>query len=179
MEAKELQEQGVKLFQQYDYEKAQQTFEQAREAYEAEGNEALAAEMKVNIGLVHRAMNQGQLALEMMQEALTTFRDSEDALRMAQTLGNMGSVYAKMDDKEQAYNCYRQAADIFDELDETDLYGQTMLAMGDLQFRDGKIMQSAATYQVGLQQMENLTATQKAIKGLSGLINRFNGGQTG
>lgn len=175
-QAQELQDQGVKLFQQKDYEAAARVFQQALEAYEVEGSAGMAAEMRTNIGLVHRALGENQQALELMQTALRAFQESGDARRAAMVLGNMGGVYAALSDKEQAYQCYRQAADIFEDLGEKKLYGETLVAMGDLQFRDGKVMAGAATYEVGLEQLEDLSASQKVIKGLLGIRNRLMGG---
>ena len=57
----------------------------------------------------------------MMQGALTIFQELEDPVRVAKVLGNMGGVYAALGDKEQAYNCYRQAADVFEEQGEKKL----------------------------------------------------------
>lgn len=175
-QANEIQAQGVKLFQQQDYEAAARTFRQAQEAYEAENDRAMAAEMQTNIGLVHRALGEHQQALDVMREALHAFQEMGDAKRAAMVLGNLGGVYAALSDREQAYNCYRQAADIFDELDEKKLYGETMIAMGDLQMRDGKVMAGAATYEVGLENLDQLSASQKVIKGLLGIRNRLTGG---
>nr|PZN52114.1 MAG: hypothetical protein DIU68_15180 [Chloroflexota bacterium] len=61
-DAQQLQEQGVKLFRQRDYEAAARVFEQAKLAYEADGQPLLAAEMQTNIGLVHRALGENQQA---------------------------------------------------------------------------------------------------------------------
>lgn len=174
--AKELQDQGVKLFQQRDYEAAARLFQQAQEAYTAEENPDMVAEMQTNIGLVHRALGENQQALESMQAALEHFQTRDDHLRTAKVLGNMGGVYVALGDKEQAYNCYRQAADIFSELGENQLYGETMVAMGDLQMKDGKIMTGAATYEVGLDNLGSLSPTQRMIKGLMGIRNRLIGG---
>lgn len=174
--AQELQERGVKLFKQREYEDAARVFQQAQEAYEAEGKADLAAEMKVNIGLVHRSLGENQQALDSMQDALRTFQEQNDVRRTAMVLGNMGGVYAALGDKEQAYNCYRQAADIFQELGEKKLYGDTMLAMGDLQMREGKVMAGASTYEVGLENLDELSASQKVIKGLIGMRNKLTGG---
>lgn len=176
---KELQDQGVKLYEQQDYEAAARIFKQARDAYEDSGQPDMAAEMQTNIGLVHRALGENQQALDVMQLALQTFQEHEDHLRVAQVLGNMGGVYAELSDKEQAYNCYRQAADIFQELGEKKLYGETLLAMGAMQVRDGKIWAGAATYEIGLEQLENLSPTQKILKGLIGVKNRLSGGNPG
>jgi tetratricopeptide (TPR) repeat protein len=175
--AKELQDQGVKLYQQKDYEAAARTFQQAQEAYAEEGRKDMVAEMQTNIGLVHRALGEHQQALNIMQTALLTFQEQGDPLRAAQVLGNMGGVYLELDDKEQAYNCYRQAADVFQELGEKQLYGETLLAMGALQLKDGKFMAGAATYEVGLEQLDNLTTSQKILQKLigfrNGVTNRF------
>jgi len=87
----------------------------------------------------------------------------------------MGGVYVELGDKEQAYNCYRQAADIFQEQGEKKLYGETLIAMGAMQVRDGKIWAGAATYEVGLEQLDKLTTTQKVLKGLINMKNRLSG----
>jgi tetratricopeptide (TPR) repeat protein len=174
--AKELQEKGVKCYEQQDYEAANKLFRQAQDAYEAEDQPIMAAEMQTNIGLVHRALGENQQALDAMQSALKVFQEKGDELRTAQVMGNLGGVYAELDDKEQAYNCYRQAADAFQELGEKEMHGQTLLAMGGLQVRDGKVMAGAATYEVGLEQLDNLSAKQKVIKKLIGFRDRFIGG---
>ncbi|MBZ0282096.1 MAG: tetratricopeptide repeat protein [Anaerolineae bacterium] len=174
--AQELQEQGVKLFQQKDYEAAARLFQQAQDAYETEGKRDMVGEMQTNLGLVHRVLGEHQQALDMMQSALAIFQELSDPIRVAKVLGNLGGVYAALGDKEQAYNSYRQAADIFDEQGEKKLYGETLIAMGDLQVRDGKIMAGAATYEVGLENLDQLNAGQKVIKGLLGIRNKLTGG---
>lgn len=174
--AQELQEQGVHLFQQRDYEAAARVFHQAMDAYAAEGRRDLMAEMQTNIGLVHRALGEHQLALEAMQGALMIFQELNDPIRMAKVLGNLGGVYAALGDREQAYNCYRQAADIFEARGEKTLYGETLIAMGGLQVRDGKLMVGAATYEAGLEQLDQLSPTQRVLKGLFGIRNRLIGG---
>lgn len=175
-EAKSLQEQGIKLYGQQDYEAAARVFKQARDAYEAAEQPDMAAEMQTNIGLVHRALGEHQQALDAMQAALRVFEDQGDQLRTAQVLGNMGGVYLEVGDKEQAYNCYRQAADTFRDLGEERMYGETLIAMARMQFRDGKIWPAAATYEVGLEHLDNLTFSQKVLKRLINVRNRLAGG---
>jgi tetratricopeptide (TPR) repeat protein len=177
--AEELQDQGKKLYMQHDYEAAARIFQQAQEAYSAENKQDMVAEMQTNTGLVHRALGEYQQALDIMKDALNIFRDLNDELRAAQVLGNMGGVYMSLNDKEQAYNCYRQAADVFDQLGEKKLYGETMLAIANMQVRDGKIMAGAATYEVGLEQLNELSTSQKVLKGLLGVRNRLLGGAAG
>lgn len=173
--AKELQDRGTKLYMQRDYEAAGRLFQQALDAYGAEDRRDMIAEMQVNLGLVHRALGENQQALDIMQPALHTFQEMQDELRTAQVLGNLGGVYSALGDKEQAYNCYRQAADIFQDIGQKEMYGETLLAMADLQVSERKFMQGAATYEVGLEQLASLSSRQKVMKRLLGIRNRLTG----
>jgi tetratricopeptide (TPR) repeat protein len=176
--AKVLQDRGVKLYQQKEYEEARRTFQMAQELYQAEGQTDMVAEMQTNIGLVHRALGENQQALDVMSDALSTFQEIGDALRTAQVMGNLGGVYMELGDKEQAYQCYRQAADVFEELGEKKMLGDTLIAMGSLQVKDGKFWNGAATYEAGLEQLDHLSATQKVMKNLIGFRNRLTGGSS-
>ncbi|NDJ62209.1 MAG: tetratricopeptide repeat protein [Chloroflexi bacterium] len=177
--AEELKAQGIKLFQQKEYEAAARIFREAQETYETAGQRDMAAEMLTNVGLVHRALGEQQQALDSMQEAMKTFEELNDSLRLAKVMGNLGGVYSALGDREQAYNCYRRAADVFQELGETKLHGETLLAMGNLQVREGKIGAGAATYEAGLEELDQLTPTQRVLKGLIGIRNRVIGGGGG
>jgi tetratricopeptide (TPR) repeat protein len=175
MSAKEFQDQGVKLFKQKEYEASAAAFGQARDAYNADGQRDMAAEMMTNIGLVQRALGENQQALDTMNNALTVFQEQGDVLRAAKVLGNMGGVYMALGDREQAYTAYRQAADVFQELGEKALHGETLLAMSQLQMKEGKINAAAATYEAGLSEIGELSASQKLLKGLIGVRNRLSG----
>jgi len=170
-----LQERGIKLYQQRDYEAAVKIFQQAQEAYDSVKQPDMVAEMKTNIGLAYRGLGHHQLALDIMQSALHTFQEHQDSRRAAAVLGNMGGVYLEMGDKEQAYVCYRQAADSFLEIGENKMYGETLLAIARMQFKDGKIWVSASTYEIGLDNIEKLSAGQKVLKRLIGVKNRLSG----
>lgn len=174
--AHDLQQQGISLFQQKEYEQAATRFADARTAYEEAGQPDMAAEMAVNLGLTQRALGQPQRALELMQEALATFQAVNDARRTAMVLGNLGGVYVALNDKEQAADAYREAADIFDELGEKKLHGETLLAIAQLQLSDRKIGSAASTYEAGLAELDDLSASQKMLKGLIGFRNRLIGG---
>ncbi len=174
--AQELQEQGIKQFQQKEFEEASRLFQEAGAAYEAEGQRDLAAEMQVNLGLTRRSMGANQDALDLMGQALAVFTELEDNKRRAMVLGNMGGVYIALGDKEQAADCYREAADIFEELDEKKLHGETLLAIANLQMSNRKVGDAAATYEAGLSELDNLSVSQKMIKGLIGFKNSLMGG---
>jgi len=171
----ELKEQGLKLHQQHDYEAAARLFQQAQEAYEEDDMKDMAAEMKVNLGVIHRILGENQQALDMMQEALRMFQDMNDQERVAKVLGNMGGVYSSLGDKEQAYTSYREAADIFEELGDQQNYGETLVAMGYLLIGNGKWFAGATTIGEGLKYKEHLSTNERIMKGLAGIIGRVQG----
>ena len=174
-QADSLKEQGIRLFTQHDYEAANRSFQQAKEAYENAGDYMMAAEMKVNIGLVHRSLGENQQALELTQEALRYFQEKNDKLRTAHASGNLGGVYLALDDKEKAENAYREASEIFKELGEDEFYSDTMMALGRMFLTSGKIMKGAVTYEIALVKRKNLSFPQRIILFLSNLINRVSG----
>lgn len=157
----ELQAQGITLFEQHDYEAAARAFQQAESAFAEASQPDMVAEMKVNIGLVHRALGENQQALELMQEAVRTFQAHNDPLRTAQVQGNMGGVYAALNDSEKAHQVYRQAADTFKALGETQMYARTLIALGGLQLRAGKYFEGAATFEAAYSMLERLTLPQR------------------
>jgi len=171
----ELKEQGLKLHQQHDYEAAARLFQQAKEEYTAEDSPDMAAEMQVNIGVIHRVLGENQQALDAMQEALRIFQEIDDKERVAKVLGNMGGVYTALGDKEQAYTAYREAADIFEEIDDKENYGETLVAMGYLLIGNGKWFAGATTIGDGLKYKDKLSTNERIMKGLASVIGRIQG----
>lgn len=171
--AEELKEQGIKRYQQKLYEDAARDFQKAAELYAEDGQKDMVAEMQSNIGLVHRALGEYQQALDIMDVALRKFQELNDLMRTALVLGNMGGVFVELRDKEQAYNCYRQAAEVFGELGDDEKYGETLIAIGELQIKDGKIMEGATLYQEGLNLVKDLNARQKFVKWAMSLRDRL------
>lgn len=171
--ADELKDQGIARYQSKRYEDARRDFQAAAEQYTAAGQPDMAAEMLSNIGLVHRALDEHQQALDAFSEALRTFQDLNDLPRSAQVLGNMGGVFAELKDREQAYMCYRQAAEAFSEIGDNKKYGETLIALAELQMKDGKIMEGAALYEEALKHGEDLNARQKFARWAMSLRGRF------
>jgi tetratricopeptide (TPR) repeat protein len=171
----ELQIKATRLFEKGKYEDAAEVFTEALEAYQEEGTGELAAEMRVNLGLAKRELGDFEAAITEMQTGLAYFKETEDQLREAQTLGNMALAYAKADDEEQAQTMYREAGRIFREIGEDEYYGETILALADMLFRSGHLVEALATFEVGLEHVRNKNHRQKMMKQLLVLKNRLSG----
>jgi tetratricopeptide (TPR) repeat protein len=171
----ELQIKATRLFEKGKYEDAAEAFTEALEAYQQEGTGDLAAEMRVNLGLAKRELGDFEGAITEMQAGLAYFKETEDRLREAQTMGNMALAYSKAEDQEQAQTMYRAAARIFREIEEDEYYGETILALSDMQFRSGNLVEALATFEVGLEHIRNKNHRQKMLKQLLVLKNRLSG----
>ncbi len=171
----EFQTKATRLFESEKYEEAAETFTEAMNAYQEAGDEQLAIEMRVNLGLAKREMGDYEAAVTEMQAGLAYFRENGVRLREAQTLGNMALAYAKLDDQEQAQTMYREAASIFREIGEDEYYGETILALGDMLFRSGNLMEALGIFEVGLEHIRNKNHRQKLMKQLLVLKNRMAG----
>jgi len=171
----ELKEKGVQQFMQGDYEDAAATFREAIAAYESAGANDMVAEMRVNLGLALHSVGEHEPALDQMNQALAVFTQINDEHRRAQVLGNMARVYAKMGNSEQAMTNYREASSIFIEQGDEQNYGETVLAIADLEFRSGQLMKADSTYEVGLDYIKNPNARQKMMKKLLGVRNKISG----
>jgi tetratricopeptide (TPR) repeat protein len=172
----ELQDQGVKLFMQHEYEAAADVFKQAQAAYDAEGKKDLAAEMQVNLGLIDRALGNYDDAVKLMTGAQQVFHDMNDRSREAQVIGNLGGTYLAQGNSEQAVTLYRDAADTFRELKDEERYGQTLMAIADVQMKSGKLGEAMITYEIALENIQNPNFRQKLLKGLINVKNRVAGG---
>lgn len=172
----ELKIKGMRLFQEKHYDQAIETFRDAVNAFEGEENADQVAEMQVNLGLSLRNAKHYEDAIEEMQKGLQYFREHGDQHREAQALANAATAYAELDEKEQAETMYRTAAQIFRELGDDDSYGETILALADMQFHSGDYVLAVSTFEEGLQHIRNKSHRQKMMKQLLIAKNRMMGG---
>lgn len=173
--ANELKELGIKQFMEQDYEEAAETFRQAIAAYDAGAVPDMAAEMKVNLGLALHSSGESEAALEPMGEAYDTFSAMQDKQRLAQVLGNMARIYAKLDNSEQALTNYREASAMFMDVGDEENYGQTLLALADLHLRNGNAMLAASVFEMGLDHIKHPTTRQRMMKQLMKVRGRIEG----
>jgi tetratricopeptide (TPR) repeat protein len=173
--AQELKDEGLRLFREGLYEEAIAAFENAREAFAAEGNEVESAEMLNNLGVVYRMQQRWDEAIAALEQARETFVHLGDRNREAQALGNLGGLYASKREREKAKECLRQAADLFATSGDAQRQGETLLALGVQAWKTGDRGGGVATYQAGLDLLESPTVDQRALRGLLKVYNSLLG----
>ncbi len=164
--AESLKAEGLRLFQEGLYEEALRCFGQAQEQFAAEGNDAEAAEMLNNQGVVYRMLHRWEEARAALEEARTAFARIGDRHREAQALGNLGGLLASRGNALQAQEYLRRAADLFAELGDNQRRAETLMALGVQMWKAGDRWGGIAAYQAGLGMIEHPTPQQKTLRGL-------------
>lgn len=162
--AEELQQEGLRLFQEGLYDEAARRLSEAMEHFAEDGREVEAGEMLNNIGIIRRKQSRWEEACAALEEAHRTFVRAEDKSREAQALGNLASVYASLKRREDAEKAWVTASSLFDELGDRQKQGDTMMALGLSLFKSGQRQEGLATYQAGMAMVEKPTLTQRLYK---------------
>lgn len=174
--AQAVKEEGLRLFEEGLYLEAAERFEQARQAFDAEGDVLEAAEMLNNLGITYRMRHEWDRAAKALEKAESAFTALDDRSRQAQVLGNLGGLYASQGERQKACTTLREAADIFGDLGDEQHRGETLLALGVQLWKAGDRQAGLAAYQAGLETLEQPSLTQKALRGLLKLRTRMLGG---
>jgi len=166
MPASSLRDAALNCFQKKEYADALKLFEQAREAYLAEDNRAMAAEMQNNLGVIYRAQKNYRTAIDRIKSALVEFREINDATRTAQALGNLGSVYLEMGDLNLAADSLNESLSLFDPQKDSVMRSEVLRVLGEVRLKQGKYMEGLMDYEAGLRDVENPTPQQQWLRKL-------------
>jgi tetratricopeptide (TPR) repeat protein len=137
-------------------------FEQARAAYLAEGNEAKAATVADDLGVVYYLVGRFDDARRVLHEALAVFEKVGDVAAQAKATGNLAQLLNRTGDKGGAEKNYERAAELFQQVGERGLEFDTLRALSQMQLQRGYWLEALATYDRAL-----------AAKGGSGALRAF------
>ncbi|MEH1863589.1 MAG: CHAT domain-containing tetratricopeptide repeat protein [Nostoc sp.] len=108
-EAEKLLEQGIKLTQQQEHQKAIQIFQQALTIARELKNQKLEGTVLLGLGFNYDALGEKQKALSFYNQALPLWHAVGDRSGEATTLNNIGKVYDDLGEKQKALEFYNQA----------------------------------------------------------------------
>jgi tetratricopeptide (TPR) repeat protein len=166
MPAFSLRDAALTHFQRKEYADALKLFEQAHEAYLAEDDREMAAEMQNDLGVVYRAQKNYPLALQMIKIALIEFREINDVIHTAQTLGNLGSLYLEIGELSHAADSLNESLALFDPQKDKVMRSEVLRVLGEVRLKQGKYMEGLMNYEAGLRDVENPTPQQRWLRKL-------------
>ncbi len=163
MDAEALRAEAMRLYQAGQLNDAAAAFEQARAGFVAQGNEAQAASVANELGVVYvLAGRQPQQAFQVLQDALTTFQKLGDVTGQAKAMGNLAQVMEHTGDKSNAEKNYTAAAELFHQVGERGMEYDTYRALSQMQLKRWRWLEALAAYDRAL-----------AAKGGAGLLRAF------
>nr|WP_322652576.1 CHAT domain-containing tetratricopeptide repeat protein [Nostoc sp. CmiVER01]MDZ8121290.1 CHAT domain-containing tetratricopeptide repeat protein [Nostoc sp. CmiVER01] len=112
-EAERLLEQGIKLSQQQEHQKAIQIFQQALTIARQLKDQKIEATVLLGLGFNYSALGEKQKALDFFNQALPLYRAVGDRTGVARTLNNIGKVYDALGEKQKALDYFNQALPLY------------------------------------------------------------------
>lgn len=160
MSASDLQKTALAQYQGGEFAKAAETFVQARDAYQAEGDKGLAAEMQSNAGVAFRALKDYPKAMTALETAVADLRALDDRHRLALALGNLGSVLLETNEFTKAGDLLNEALGLLDPKADKDARSEVLRVLGEVRLRQGRYMDGLVNYEAGLRGVENPSTQQ-------------------
>jgi tetratricopeptide (TPR) repeat protein len=164
--ASDLKSQGLAAFRKERLAEAATLFDQATQAFAAQGQPLEAAELRNNLAVVRLAQKDWPGALAALDGTPETFRAAGDKLRQAQAISNQANAREGNSDLERAAELYVEAIDLFTELGEKENRAACWKALSGLQIKQDHKLQALASMQAGLNLAPKLSAREKTLKAL-------------
>ncbi|CAG0980830.1 hypothetical protein ANRL3_02121 [Anaerolineae bacterium] len=168
MDARQIKDEGLKLYREARYEEAAAKFVEAQQAFVAAGDLKEAAECINNRGVCWRQAAKFDEATAAFEEALTAFQGLNDAMGEGQVLGNLAALADSRGDGKQALELYQQAVVIFEKLDAQDYVKDTYTAISKLQLKQRNFMGAIASFDAGLEQLDKPNLVERLARKILG-----------
>jgi tetratricopeptide (TPR) repeat protein len=168
MDAKQLKEEGMKLYREARYEEAAAKFVEAQQAAVAAGDQKEAVECINNRGVCWRQAAKLDEATAAFEEARTAFQALGDSLGEGQVIGNLAALAESKGDIRQAMELYQQAADVFEQLDAQEYVKDTYTALSKLKLKQRDFMGAIATFDAGLEQLDHPNLVERVARKILG-----------
>jgi tetratricopeptide (TPR) repeat protein len=162
----QLADEAKSAYQQRNYEAAAALFASAAEAYMAQGDALMSAEMKNNQCVALLQAKQAQAALDVVSGTEAVFASAGDLRRQGMALSNQAATLEALKRREEAASLYERAAEILRQAGEDQLRADVMRSLAALKIRKGQGVDAVITMQDGLRGVKEPTLKQRILKKL-------------
>lgn len=116
-----------------------------------ERDQALKANLQLELGIINKAQGNIEIALEPLKEALNFFRDTNDLNKTSSCLLSIGDIYALLNQTRLAQTYYQDAFDAVEPLNDKRLLGIIKTRMGALLLKSGNNDAAVSSISAGLE----------------------------
>ncbi len=146
MEAQELYAQGLESYRDGAVPESALQLEQARTAFLARGDEAQAATVANDLGVVYYMNGEYDKSAQVLQESLAVFQKTGNLVGQAKAIGNRAQLLNRTGKKNEAEKEYERAADLFHQAGERSFEYETYRACSQMQLQRGHLLEALATF---------------------------------
>ncbi|MBO9491467.1 tetratricopeptide repeat protein [Endozoicomonas sp. G2_1] len=118
-----------------------------------------------NQALRYQLSNQLILAISSYQALETVYQDLADNARLASTYNNLGIIYFKLGNFDQALRAYQKALPLYSEQTNSSHYANTLMNIGEVFYWLNDYRQAEQNYLLGLEQIDPQSAPLSHLEG--------------
>ena len=163
-DAKDIKEEGMKLYRAGRYEDAAAKFAEAQFAFAAMGDQKETAECANNRGVCWRQAAKWEEATVAFEEARPMFQALQDVVGEGQVVGNLATVVEAQDDKQRAAELYQEAIDLFTQAGAKDYAKDTYTALSKMKLKQRDVAGAMTAFDSGLEQLDNPNLIEKMAR---------------
>ena len=146
------------------FEQAADLFQQAAQEYQQVGNDLMFAEMQNNLSVTLLQAGKAQAALDAVAGTEKIFEREKDIKRQAMAYGNQGAALEELKKIDNALAAYQKSAELFGEIDETEMRSMMLQSIATIKLRQGKVMGSAFSMIGSAETTQKPTFWQRILK---------------
>lgn len=143
IEPAELANQGKRAFQEKNFEKAAEFFEQASKGFSLGRDGLMAAEMQNNQSVALLQAGKAQAALDAVGNTDEYFAGANEIKRQAMALGNQAAALDALHRYDDAIAKYQRSADLFADVKDGEMRAMVLKSAAAIKLKTGKITDSA------------------------------------
>lgn len=164
--AESLKEEGLRLYRLGDYEAAASLFKEAEGVFAEAGDIRGQGEMFNNLGVLHLQAQQWAEAEEAFERAGDKFVSAEDNLGRAQTLGNLGELFRRRGQREEAVDSLKEAASLLREIGEREEEAKTLELISRIRIEQRRWLEALHFYDLSLACVEPPRLKERILRRL-------------
>jgi tetratricopeptide (TPR) repeat protein len=165
---KNLQDAGLKLYRDGQYEEAAAKFIEAQQAYGAANDQVNAAECANNRGVCWRQAAKWDEATAAFTEARSMFQALSDVKGEGQVVGNLAALADSQNDKDRAADLYLESIDLLEKAGAKDLAKDSYTALSRLRLKRRDFMGAIGAYDAGLDEIDKPNVMQRVVRRILG-----------
>jgi tetratricopeptide (TPR) repeat protein len=163
---------GITHFRAGRFADAAQALVDASDVAEAGEDRQRTAEILNDLGVTYRELKEWEQAEAALEKAYVIFAELGNVKGKAQVMGNMGSILEGQERYEEAVDAYKQSANMFEQIGDSDSAMYTWQALSRLRLKHGQWLPAIAAYEEGIENLPD----RSLKKGLLKRILRLPGG---